>query len=119
MAQRSNKNYLKPFRKELRNKSTSAEAELWNHLKHKQLGGRKFRRQHSINNYIFDFYCSTEKLIIELDGESHGDYHRTYEDQDRDLALQKMGYNILRFHNRQIFEDIEWVKDEIRKSFKS
>ena len=119
MAQRSNKNYLKPFRKELRNESTAAEAESWNHLKRKQLDGRKFRRQHSINNYIFDFYCSSEKLIIELDGESHGEYHRTYEDQDRDNELRKMGYKIQRFENRFIFEDIEWVKDEIRKNFKS
>jgi hypothetical protein len=29
---------------------------------------RKFRRQHSIGNYIVDFFCVSEKLVIELDG---------------------------------------------------
>jgi very-short-patch-repair endonuclease len=119
MVQRSNRKHLKPYRKELRNASTSAEAELWNHLKGKQLEGRKFRRQHSIKKYIVDFYCSTEKLIIELDGESHGDYQKIYEDEDRDNDLRRMGYRILRFENRFIFEDIEWVMDEIRRNFNS
>jgi len=38
------------------------------------LEGRKFRRQHSIENYIVDFYCASEKLIIELDGAVHLDF---------------------------------------------
>jgi very-short-patch-repair endonuclease len=58
-----------------RNKSTSAEAELWNILKSKKLNARKFRRQHSIGNYIVDFFCASEKLVIELDGNPHGEYH--------------------------------------------
>jgi very-short-patch-repair endonuclease len=62
---------LKPFRKKLRNNSTSAEATLWTYLKNRQLEGRKFRRQHSIGNYIADFYCPEEQLVIELDGEGH------------------------------------------------
>jgi very-short-patch-repair endonuclease len=38
------------------------------HFKIKKLSARKFRRQHSIGNYIVDFYCASEKLVIELDG---------------------------------------------------
>ncbi len=116
---RSNLDYLKPYRKDLRNKSTSAEAELWKYIKGKQLEGRKFRRQHSINNRIVDFFCSAEKIIIELDGDSHGDSHRTYEDVDRDKVFNDMGYKVIRFENRFVFEDIEWVKEEIKKSFGS
>jgi len=63
-----NRKSLKFFRSSLRNKSTSAEAELWNILKSKKLNARKFRRQHSIGNYIVDFFCASEKLVIELDG---------------------------------------------------
>jgi very-short-patch-repair endonuclease len=63
-----NRKSLKYFRSSLRNKSTSAEVELWNILKSKKLNARKFRRQHSIGNYIVDFYCASEKLIIELNG---------------------------------------------------
>lgn len=63
-----NRKGLKSFRSALRNRSTSAEAALWNILKSRNIDGRKFRRQYSIDNYIVDFCCPLEKLIIELDG---------------------------------------------------
>jgi hypothetical protein len=72
-----NRKSLKFFRSSLRNKSTSAEAVLWNILKSKKLNARKFRRQHSIGNYIVDFFCASEKLVIELDGNPHGEYQST------------------------------------------
>jgi len=52
-----NRKYLKQFRQDLRNEMTFSEARLWSCLKGKQLEGRKFRRQHSIGNYIVDFFC--------------------------------------------------------------
>ena len=64
----NNLNYLKDTRNHLRKNMTEAELVLWEVIKDKKLNGRKFRRQHSIGYYIADFYCSTEKLIIELDG---------------------------------------------------
>lgn len=118
MVKRSNRESLKDTRQYLRTHSTSAEAELWKHIKNKQLAGRKFRRQHSINNYIVDFYCSEEKLIIELDGDPHGDYIQIQKDEIRDHILEESGYKILRFENRFVFQDIEWVKKEIISSFK-
>ena len=54
---------LKSVRSYLRNRSTSAEAALWDILKLKNLDGRKFRRQYSIGRYIVDFCCPSEKLI--------------------------------------------------------
>jgi very-short-patch-repair endonuclease len=84
-----NRKSLKFFRSSLRNKSTSAQAVLWNILKSKKLNARKFRRQQSIGNYIVDFFCASEKLVIELDGNPHGEYHK-----------------------------IEKIKNEIRKTFK-
>ena len=62
--------YIKK-RKLLRNNSTPAECELWNYLKGRKISDLKFRRQHSIDNYILDFYCPQLKLAIELDGEYH------------------------------------------------
>ncbi len=50
-----NCNYLKPFRKLLRNHSTSAGATLWKILQKSQVGGYKFRRQHPVGNFILDF----------------------------------------------------------------
>jgi len=52
-----NKKGLKSLRSSLRNRSTSAEAALWNILKSKNLDGKKFRRQYSIDNCIVDFCC--------------------------------------------------------------
>ena len=112
-----NRKYLKSFRASLRNKSTSAEAELWNILKSKNLNGRKFRRQHSIGNYIVDFYCASDKLVIELDGNPHGEYHKIEKDEKRDQYLQGMGFSVLRFENRLVFQEPEFVKNEITKSF--
>ncbi len=114
-----NRKDLKSFRSSLRNRSSSAEAALWEMLKSKQLDGRKFRRQYSIGNYIVDFCCPSEKLIIELDGDSHGDYYKIEEDKKRDKYLEDLGFNILRFENRFVFREPEYVKNEIRKTFKN
>jgi len=50
-------------------------------LKSKKLDGVKFRRQYSIGYYIADFCCPSEKIIIELDGDPHGDYQRIEKDE--------------------------------------
>lgn len=66
-----NRKYLEKYRKELRNNTTKAESMLWKALQGRRLEGRKFRRQQSIDNFIVDFFCPQEKLIVELDGEVH------------------------------------------------
>lgn len=63
--------HLKEKRAELRKSLTPAEAFLWKYLKVRQFEGRRFNIQHSIKDYIVDFYCAKEKLIIELDGVVH------------------------------------------------
>jgi very-short-patch-repair endonuclease len=92
-----NRKDLKSFRSFLRNRSTSAKVALWNILKSKQLDGRKFRRQYSIGNYIVDFCCPSEKLILELDGDPHGEYQKILKDENRDKYLESLGFNILRY----------------------
>jgi very-short-patch-repair endonuclease len=79
---------------------------------------RKFRRQQSIGRYVVDFYCSQEKLIVELDGNIHGEYFMIEKDRIRDQYLENLGFSILRFENRFIFQHPEYVLDEIKKSFK-
>ena len=112
-----NRKGLKSFRSSLRKRSTSAEAALWEMLKSKQLGGRKFRRQYSIGSYIVDFCCPSEKLVIELDGDSHGEYHKIQEDENRDKYIESLGFTVLRFENRFVFREPEYLKSEIRKVF--
>ena len=94
---------LSDRRSTLRNNSTSAEKYLWNSLKSKKLLGRKFRRQHSIGSYIVDFYCASENLIIELDGEVHNHPDQISYDRRRDAFLKKLGFKILRVNNELVF----------------
>ncbi|NEM99135.1 endonuclease domain-containing protein [Pontibacter burrus] len=112
-----NRKYLKDFRRELRNNSTGAEGELWKYLKNGQLHGRKFRRQHSIGNYILDFYCPTERLAIELDGQVHQHIILERADMERDRALGTIGIKVLRFENKDVFHQLEALLQEISNNF--
>ena len=87
-------------------------------LKSKKPEGRKFRRQYSIGSYIADFCCPSEKLILELDWDPHGEYHKIQKDENRDKYLESLGFTLLRFENRFVFQEPEHLKDEIRKVIK-
>ena len=114
-----NKKPLEPYRKKLRQHSTSAEAFLWTHLQQKKLEGRKFRRQHSILNFIADFYCAEERLVIELDGQYHMNPTNKEKDAVRSKKLEDLGFTVIRFENRSVFENLDWVLEEIKKNFRS
>ncbi len=98
---------------------TGAELALWEVLKDKKLGGRKFRRQHSIGYYIADFYCPSEKLIIELDGQHHFTPEGIAKDIDRDKHLEMMNIKVLRFENKEVLNNLTLVLKTIKAHFKS
>jgi len=112
-----NKKYLEPYRKSLRKKLTPAEAFLWRYLKAKKLEGRKFRRQHSINNYILDFYCPQDRIAIELDGQQHFEPEGRAKDEKRDKVLEGLNIKVLRFENRFVFEHLNTVLEMIKAEF--
>ena len=97
----------------LRWKQTAAEKRLWFLLRGKKLGGYKLRRQHVILNYIVDFFCFSEKLIIELDGPIHNSQKAKEYDQRREALLKANGYRILRFKNAEVFQNEEKVLSTI------
>jgi very-short-patch-repair endonuclease len=113
MATLHNRKYLKPIRKSLRNNATSAEATLWTMLKNSQVGGYKFRRQHSIGKYVVDFYCPTLHLVLELDGEPHAALVNIQLDVERDDFINQHGITVLRYENRWVFEYPEVIKNDI------
>ncbi|MDW7694285.1 endonuclease domain-containing protein [Flammeovirgaceae bacterium SG7u.111] len=115
----NNRIALKGFRKQLRNNSTKAEVHLWRFLKGKQLEGRKFRRQFSIENYIIDFYCPSEKLAVELDGAGHFTEEGMKYDEERTKVLNSHGIRVIRFENKVVFEAIEAILEEIKNNFTS
>ena len=112
-----NRKHLESFRKELRENLTPAEAFLWKNLQKRQLKGRKFRRQHSIENFIVDFYCAQEKLIIELDGEVHKNAVAEEKDRKRDKRLEELGFKVLRFENKMVFDFLPSILKEIEDNF--
>ena len=111
-----NKKSLNQIRKDLRNGATEAEQFLWEHLKGAKTG-RKFRRQHSVANYVLDFYCPSERIAIELDGEVHLEKEQKEKDIERDENLQQMEIKVLRFKNQEVFSDLDKVLKKIKSYF--
>ena len=95
----------------LRRNMTDAEQQLWRHLRLRQLGGFKFRRQHPYADYILDFVCLEARLIVEVDGGQHAD--RASKDQMRSQFLERAGFRVLRFWNHEVMEELESVKEAI------
>ena len=93
---------------------TDAERILWYVIRNRKLEGMKFRRQHSIDKYVVDFFCFEENLIIEVDGASHNNVGSSQYDFERDEILKEMGYRIVRFKNEEIYYHLEEVLNEIR-----
>ena len=104
---------MKPLRKTLRSEATPAERELWNILRQSNLGGYKFRRQHSVGRYIVDFYCPMERLAIELDGDSHFTDEATDYDHERTAFLNSLNIRVLRFLNTDVHENLIAVCERI------
>ena len=108
---------LNQRRKELRNKGTVAERVLWLSLNNSQLDGKKFRRQESIGKYIVDFYCPSEKLIIELDGAGHYTTEGIEYDKIRSKYLESLRFRVIRFENEDVIFNLDIVLKKIKECF--
>jgi imidazole glycerol-phosphate synthase subunit HisF len=75
--------------------------------------GLKFRRQHPIGIYIADFYCHKIKLIIEVDGSVHDKKEIKHYDEERQHKLQAWGYELLRFSDKEIANNMDSVLKKI------
>ena len=103
--------------KKLRNNVTHTEMILWGRLK-EYFPELKFRRQHPISIYIADFYCHSQKLIIEIDGSVHDLEEVKSNDEIRQKDLEDLGLRVLRFKAKEIMNDLESVLQIIEKSLK-
>jgi len=104
---------LKEFCKQMRNVPTEAEKVLWEQLSGKKLEGYKFRRQHIIGNYIADFICIKENLIIEVDGLIHQLPENIISDAERTQWLEEQGYKVIRFTNEEVIYRLNEVLEKI------
>ena len=93
--------------KTMRREMTEAETLLWLELRAVRFAGVKFRRQKVVGDYIVDFAANNPKLIVKLDGDTHGT-SQSY-DARRTRFLETKGYRVVRFANNDVMENMEGV----------
>ena len=99
------------FARALRKQMTDAERHLWRHLRNRELGGWKFRRQYPVGPFIVDFICVEKNVVIEVDGGQHAENKEL--DLQRSAYLNRMGYRVLRFWNNEVLQETEAVLSSI------
>jgi very-short-patch-repair endonuclease len=85
--------------RELRREMNDAEKRIWWRIRAGRLGGHRFRRQHPMGQYILDFVCLRSRLVVEIDGETHGDDAAEYKDAQRATWIEGRGFRVIRFWN--------------------
>ena len=98
--------------RKLRRAMSLPEVLLWQRLRGSPLGVR-FRKQHPIDPYVADFYCSASKLVIELDGETHNRGRQPQRDDAREAFLRERGYRVLRIAAGDVLKDADSVANSI------
>ena len=86
---------------------------MWYLLRAGRFQRYKFRRQHPIGPFIVDFICLSAKLIIEVDGETHGNDEAERNDARRQAWLERQGFQVLRIHNGYVYEEPDGVWEMI------
>lgn len=111
----SNNNYnqnLLEFARELRSeKATKAERKLWKSVLCSRQSETRFLRQRPIDNFIVDFFAPEIALIIEVDGSSH--LRKAEYDYYRQEKLKRLGYNVIRFKEGLVLNQLDEVKQSI------
>ena len=67
----------------------------------------KFRRQVPFGRYHADFCSHAARLIVEVDGDDHA--ARLKRDAERTRFLEGEGYDVIRFGNADVTENIDGV----------
>jgi very-short-patch-repair endonuclease len=97
------------YARAMRRNPTEAERVLWGCLRQRSLCGAKFSRQIRIGLFIADFVCREKKLIVEVDGATHGEVHEVAYDNRRTALLEAQGYRVMRVSNHAIFAERDGV----------
>lgn len=95
----------------LRREMTPHERKLWYLFLRKY--PVKFFKQRIIGSYIVDFYCSSAKLVIEIDGSQHYDIQGMEYDAHRSAFFESFGLKVVRFSNRDIDRNFSSVCEQI------
>jgi very-short-patch-repair endonuclease len=119
---------IKTFARQMRKEPTPAERFFWSKVRNRRFDGLKFYRQYIIQHdeherkksfFIADFYCHTNKLVVELDGEYHQLPEQIEYDEIRTQILVKMGFTVLRFNNKTVLENWKDVAKKLKEHLNS
>jgi very-short-patch-repair endonuclease len=96
----------------MRKNPTWGELRLWHALRQKRLGVR-FRRQEPIGSYIADFACHPHRVIVEVDGITHGYGDHAYAVR-RDQWFGERDWVVLHFSDEDVHQQLDEVTAAIR-----
>lgn len=74
----------------------------------------KWRHQAPVGPFYADILCFSERLVVEVDGDTHVDAEAR--DQARTPIIEREGFRVMRFTNRDVMENIEGVIAQISLS---
>ena len=98
---------------------TDAELKFWSVVRKRQIGNIQFYRQRPIGRYIVDFVSLSHKIIIEIDDSQHYEEKHKIKDWQRENYLNKLGFTVIRFNDREVLTNIEGVKEMLYQTIKS
>ena len=105
--------YLTKNSQRLRKEMTKEERHLWyDYLKGLPI---TVNRQKVFGNYILDFYCSSAKIAIELDGSQHYEEEGIKKDIEREKYLNNQGIKVLRYSNYEVNRNFDVVCRDIER----
>jgi len=89
----------------LRREMTLPEIVLWRALRGKALEGLRFRKQHPLSRCVLDFYLTSARLAVEVDGLAHDLGDNPARDVRRDAWLARRGIRVLRIPAAAVLDE--------------
>ena len=69
-----------------------------------------------MGRYIVDFYCPECGLVIELDGARHFSITIDKYEAERTRYLEAEDLRVIRFENKELYENLEGVLETIKRA---
>ncbi|MDO4713678.1 MAG: endonuclease domain-containing protein [bacterium] len=70
-------------------------------------------RQRVIGNYIIDFYLPKNKLVIEIDGDTHFVDDAQKYDEKRTDFLKSLGLYVVRYTNDEVYNNLSAIYENL------
>ena len=95
-----------PRARQLRRDASAPERRLLRALR-EAFPAHKWRHQSPVGPFHVDILCFAERLVIEVDGDTHADSERY--DAARTRFIEGEGFHVIRFSNGDVMQNVEGV----------